>query len=293
MRDNAYALIKAELDSDFEDRCREISASRKPRKVASTSNRSPTLIIDDEEGLASIAAGQEVCDTPSTDLEKQTSFEKKESQNSSNNLAMNGRRTTSGKRKRGQMWARGFVKRNMKKKKIAFEDDVTSKNNSQSIELHKFEDFENSVMNGHVPDENSESENECNGEADKETKKDEVKIKEEDVTEEQKKGSEEQDNRNGQVEKEKNEASGSRRGSLDELSFAIQDGCDQESTKQVIVEREELEKALEKTVEMTSDFPIAELCDVYVQLSRCVARYAQTCDRTSLPKVFSCLFEYY
>lgn len=32
LRDTAYALIKAEMDTDFEDRCRTISADRKKRK---------------------------------------------------------------------------------------------------------------------------------------------------------------------------------------------------------------------------------------------------------------------
>ena len=32
LRDTAYALIKAEMDSDFEDRCRAIAQDRKKRK---------------------------------------------------------------------------------------------------------------------------------------------------------------------------------------------------------------------------------------------------------------------
>ena len=32
LRDTAYALIKAEMDTDFEEQCQEISRSRKERK---------------------------------------------------------------------------------------------------------------------------------------------------------------------------------------------------------------------------------------------------------------------
>jgi hypothetical protein len=58
LRDTAYALIKAEMDTDFEEQCQEISRTRKSRanKVAPIT-RPPALL--DPAIPSSIAAGHE------------------------------------------------------------------------------------------------------------------------------------------------------------------------------------------------------------------------------------------
>ena len=83
-------------------------------------------------------------------------------------------------------------------------------------------------------------------------------------------------------------SSSSRRESMDDLSFAIDSDSsltNLEPCEKVLVDKNELEGALQHTVRVTKDFPIEMLCDIYVHLSRCVGRYVRLYDRKSLPKV--------
>ena len=82
--------------------------------------------------------------------------------------------------------------------------------------------------------------------------------------------------------------SSSRRESVDDLSFAIESDSsltNVETNERVLIDKTELENALQHTVQMTKNFPLEVLCDIYVQLSRCVGKYIRLYDRKSLPKV--------
>lgn len=275
LRDNAYALIKAELDSDFEDKCREISKNR--RILESNCNN--------EEENKSVKA-----ETISTNER----IEKKESINSSHSLIVNGKKFGSSRKRKIPAWARGYVKKIHKKKKITFDESVTevvtgkSLNNetTTSIDLEKFQEFEteaNSVLNGHVGlFDNTDSENDSQNENSKESGT---------VTDQR------IDNLDRMeicfIEEDKSTGNGdssssSRRESMDELSFAIESDSSRdkiEENEKVVVDRSELENAWHFTVEITKDFPVEVLCDIYVQISRCVGKYAHKYDRKSLPKV--------
>ena len=109
LRDNAYALIKAELDSDFEDKCREISKSRKVTETCTSVNK--------------VDKNSKVDSTPL--IEKN---EKKENSQSTGGLVLNGRKFPSSRKRRIPAWARGYVKKAHKKKKIAFEDSPCDSN---------------------------------------------------------------------------------------------------------------------------------------------------------------------
>ncbi|XP_076249448.1 uncharacterized protein LOC143188854 isoform X2 [Calliopsis andreniformis] len=280
LRDNAYALIKAELDSDFEDKCREIS---KNRRVIESSCSHET------ENKNQLKSDQSVSMTERAD--------KKDSGSPNHSLVVNGRRYGNSRKRRIPAWARGYVKRVHKKKKIAFDDSVSTPdtkvcftNETTSIDLEKFQEFEteaNSVLNGHVPlFDNSDSENDSQNENSKdaqgnqsnnivEERIEELENMEINYTEEDKT----MDNSGSN--------SSSRRESIDELSFAIESDSSPpkfEENEKLVVDKNELESAWQHTVDVTKDFPVEVLCDIYVQLSRCVGKYAQSYDRKSLPK---------
>lgn len=279
LRDNAYALIKAELDSDFEDKCREIS---KNRRILESS-------YNNEEESKNAKADS----SPANER-----AEKKDSMNSSHSLVMNGKKFNSSRKRKIPAWARGYVKKVQKKKKIAFDENVTEmaskscNETTTSIDLEKFQEFEteaNSVLNGHVGlYDNTDSENDSQNENSKETQG-----SQNDTTVDQRLDNlehmevcfaeEDRPVRNGD-----STSSSSRRESMDELSFAIESDSSRdkiEENEKVIIDRIELENAWHFTVEATKDFPVEVLCDIYVQLSRCVGKYAHTYDRKSLPKV--------
>ncbi|KAK9308656.1 hypothetical protein QLX08_001491 [Tetragonisca angustula] len=281
LRDNAYALIKAELDSDFEDKCREISKNRKiiestPNNEVENKNQSKT-------------------EQPTSTIER---TDKKDTASPSHSLIVNGRRYNSSRKRKIPAWARGYVKKVHKRKKIAFDENVTVSDNkvcltneTTSIDLEKFQEFEteaNSVLNGHVPlFDNSDSENDSQNESSKDMQGiqsnvntsdqhiDEIENVEICFTEEEKNAENSASN------------SSSRRESVDELSFAIENDSSPtrfEENEKLVIDKSELENAWQTTVEITKDFPVEVLRDIYVQLSRCVGRYAQSYDRKSLPK---------
>ncbi|TGZ56172.1 ATPase family AAA domain-containing protein 2 [Temnothorax longispinosus] len=276
LRDNAYALIKAELDSDFEDKCREIS---KTRRILENN-------CDNEEEsknskLESTSTGERA--------------EKKESVNSSHSLVVNGKKFGSSRKRKIPAWARGYVKKIHKKKKIAFDESVTeivankSLNNetTTSIDLEKFQEFEteaNSVLNGHMGlFDNTDSENDSQNENSKGSQNGTVVDQRIDNLQmEISFVDEDKPMVNG------DSSSSSRRESMDDLSFAIESSDTSrdkiEENEKIVVDKSELENAWHFTVEITKDFPVEVLCDIYVQLSRCVGKYAQKYDRKSLPK---------
>ncbi|KAG7204576.1 hypothetical protein KM043_004999 [Ampulex compressa] len=279
LRDNAYALIKAELDSDFEDKCREISKNR--RVVERRCN-------DDEENKGKRAESGSVNERS----------DKKDMASPSHSLVVNGKKFSSSRKRRIPAWARGYVKKVHKKKKIAFEEsitEVTSKvclatESTGGIDLQKFQEFEteaNSVLNGHVSlFDNTDSENDSQNENSKE-----AHVSQNETVAEQRVD----DLENMEIcfmEEEKavensGSNSSSRRESIDDLSFAIESDSSPtklEENEKVIVDKGELESAWQHTVDVTRDFPVEVLCDIYVQLSRCVGKYAHSYDRKSLPK---------
>lgn len=277
MRDNAYALIKAELDSDFEDKCREISKNR--RILESNCN-------NEEESK----------NAKSESISTNERIEKKESVNSSHSLIVNGKKFGSSRKRKIPAWARGYVKKVHKKKKIAFDESVTeviaskSLNNetTTSIDLEKFQEFEteaNNVLNGHVGlFDNTDSENDSQNENSKESQNGTVADQRIDNLDQMEICFVEEDKPTGNGDS----SSSSRRESTDEMSFAIESDSSRdkiEESEKVVVDRNELENAWHFTVEITKDFPVEVLCDIYVQLSRCVGKYAHKYDRKSLPKV--------
>ncbi|XP_020281851.1 ATPase family AAA domain-containing protein 2-like isoform X2 [Pseudomyrmex gracilis] len=278
LRDNAYALIKAELDSDFEDKCREISKTRRIlENPCNNEEENKDMKQDKETTVVSERA------------------EKRESVNSSQSVVVNGKRFASSRKRKIPAWARGFVKKVSKKKKIAFDDSVTevvaskSLNNESttSIDLEKFQEFEteaNSVLNGHVGlFDNTDSENDSQNENSKESQSSVIADQRINNLDQIRISFNEED----RPVRNDDSNSSSRRESMDELSFAIESDSSRDridDNEKVLVDKTELENAWHFTVDATKDFPVEVLCDIYVQLSRCVGKYAHKYDRKSLPK---------
>ncbi|XP_043277332.1 ATPase family AAA domain-containing protein 2-like isoform X2 [Venturia canescens] len=282
LRDNAYALIKAELDSDFEDKCREISKNRRD-------NNSKETVEKADDNRPEGANGK---------------VEKKYSTSPGGGVVVNGRKFSSSRKRKIPAWARGYVKKVHKKKKIIFESSTTTietqtKTSSgeavASIDLDKFQEFEteaHNVLNGHTElFDNTDSEDDSINDKAKESKNstvDNIVVQSPVATSNETSNSADAANLVGaQINENSASGSSSRRESTDDLTFVIE--SDSSPSKpgdnaKVIIDPEELDSAWRQTVQFTHDFSVEILCDSYVQLSRCVGKYSHTYDRKSLPK---------
>ncbi|XP_058809899.1 ATPase family AAA domain-containing protein 2-like [Phymastichus coffea] len=286
LRDNAYALIKAELDSDFEDKCREISENRTNKDKQSNN------VNKKENGKADSIQNTEKSDKRDTPV--------------NNAIVVNGKRLSSSRKRKIPAWARGYVKKPHKKKKISFDDSVHNDSNKekptsadasgQSVDLDKFQEFETEVqcvLNGHIPlFDNTDTENDSQNESTKENR-----LNQSDTAIERK-AAEKKNSNDGEsmdVTFTDDKQEDSSRSSLkpedqqiDKLSFTFDSDSslsnNPEECNKILVDREELENALLYTVQATENFPIELLCDIYVQLSRRVGQYSRTYDRKTLPK---------
>lgn len=282
LRDNAYALIKAELDSDFEDKCQKISKSRKNHSTPEKKKES--------------ARNDSACAEDKGD--------KRDSTGSA--IVVNGRKITSSRKRRLNAWARGYVKKVHKKKKISFEDSTndgskpTVTSETEGIDLDKFQEFESGahgVLNGHVPvDDNTESENDSQDESTKDGHVNNSEAPSEKRTPDKRISNCEMDTAELPLQNEDKShdnsgslASSRRESLINDISFAIDSDSSQandiEEIDKVLIDKNELNQSLSYTVDATKNFSIELLCDVYVQLSRRVRQYSHTCNRKSLPKV--------
>lgn len=128
LRDYAYTLIKNEMDSDFEEKCQEISKKRRERKACITKYLPPYIITPENMNLNKV-------DDDKTDVNK-AGATSNGTVDSSSTKTSNSQETaeektvvkevvkrTSPTRKRKMSWQKGFVK---KKKKIKFVESVMS-----------------------------------------------------------------------------------------------------------------------------------------------------------------------
>ncbi|KAL7298439.1 hypothetical protein TKK_0008227 [Trichogramma kaykai] len=285
LRDNAYALIKAEMDSDFEDACQEISKTRKMQNnPESTSKES-----------------NENCPSADAKADESSHNGEKHRESDVGTTAVNGRTSTNSRKRRlKSSWARGFVKKVHKKKKITFEDGSSGVVDQEETEQGTTQEFETEttiVLNGHISD-NSESDHDSNNET---AQKPETNIQNDqpdqpneqetttkstsevlpittnvEVADEEEESQHENVNEN--LKENAENVSYSFDSDYDQLTFNIED------SESVLIDRDELENGYAYTVKATADFPIDLLCDAYVQLRRRVAQYSKVHDRKMLPK---------
>jgi hypothetical protein len=236
--------------------------------------------------------------------------DKKES-NTGNAIMINDKKYSSSRKRKIPAWARGYVKKVHKKKKISFEDitnnDICENKlidpleaSGQGIDLEKFQEFESeahNVLNGHMPIfDNTDTENESQSETTRnvhtnvfDTNVDKRLFEKRNLTELDSSNVLFGDNE--KVSENSNSYTSLKHESInvDDLSFAFDSDSslinDPEETDRVLIDKTELENTFTYTVKATSKFPIELLCDTYVQLSRRVGQYSRTYDRKELPKV--------
>lgn len=132
LRDYAYAMIKAEMDSDFEEQCRTISKMRRERKASSTQFlpefiHTPDQTIGFDETDIKDDENQE--DEGNHD-EKQDGVEEEISHKSDGTL-----NRISQHRKRKSMWSRGLVSR---KRKRSNRNVLTDYQQDEEVRHHLF-----------------------------------------------------------------------------------------------------------------------------------------------------------
>lgn len=151
LRDHSYTLIKNEMDSDFEDRCREIVTKRQARKCV-TSAYLPAY-IQTTENLSVISLEQSVDNTTMNDTRDDSKLDMDLSgaHNTTNNESPVAR--VSSVKRRRRPWQRGCVRRRKKAKLLNSSDikkDLSDDDSKENVpELCPVENLvNNGIENG-------------------------------------------------------------------------------------------------------------------------------------------------
>lgn len=285
LRDTAYALIKAEMDSDFEDKCRDISRARKTR-AESPSRFAPDFVRtrppspkDQSECVGSPVAGT------SQDSSKENVHLSQESVSENNSPAgsrptwkFNSEPRLSTKRSRSA-WARGIVKCR-KTKSMVRQSGCASPSTSPRVPLESCassqkQNVENTShiwlngatckrADGEIPSHyTSRNEGEYFGVDDDclEICDDSASIG--DIT------SQECGDLPQTFEGENS-------------SNTVENETD--SRREVVLSIEKMHKLLEKTVKATNICSVESLIELYMQYRKCMLRFSRQWDRTLLPQ---------
>lgn len=100
LRDHAYAMIKAEMDSDFEDQCRTIARKRRERK-ASTSQFLPDFIHTPDQ--------KDTYDRENADSQTEEKQGECIDEELSQKTEVTSARVSPHRRRKVPLWARGFL----------------------------------------------------------------------------------------------------------------------------------------------------------------------------------------
>ncbi|XP_067006517.2 ATPase family AAA domain-containing protein 2 [Anabrus simplex] len=285
LRDTAYALIKTEMDSDFEQQCRVIARARRER-AESPSRFAPEFVLtrplapaskDDTGGARSQSVGP-LCNSGIKVIGMENSINSsvhhKPSWKYGGESCLKKRRTTP--------WARGLLKHGSKKKKCM----------RRVISLSSSSVSTASPRTDQTCDAKRDAENSCDSNP-------AVRLNGDLSMEKGNHGSD------GAAPSPHSSNSHSFSESLvddgeavDAWDTASQEGCDlpldadgdrscsrvEQETDVVEINEAKLRDLLTKTVKLTSNFPVEVLLELYVQLSKCVARFGKRWDRASLPQ---------
>ncbi|KAJ8925460.1 hypothetical protein NQ315_009294 [Exocentrus adspersus] len=279
LRDYAYTLIKTEMDTDFEEKCQEISKKRKERKHCPT--KYLPAYINTPDGAALIDQTKpmsEVQTTPETTLNEENTEEKQAEDKH------DGGKSPARKRKRYK-WQKGFLLKKKKRKLLdTSQSTIEEKASSEDSRENETETLtEQSASNGDMKSEPQQDEITKNPET---TSPLTINCD----TQPQKMGT-------TPLQSPRRRLSDLLSPSelldnpldFDDIDQALNEGVtDDQITKNPIQCSEaELEKVLDETVKMTEGYALAPLLDLYNQLNRIIKRYSRTHIRTALPKDLS------
>ncbi|XP_026279317.1 ATPase family AAA domain-containing protein 2 [Frankliniella occidentalis] len=283
LRDTAYALIKAEMDTDFEDKCRTIADDRKKRKD-SPSRYAPAPHFIHTASSVNVK-GQ------TTNGSKDGTVRVNGDLSSHSSVASNNGVTTqamSGRKKRPSSWSRGFISKRKKKKlsedvsiekhevsesenpasvsgaaSLASPSDTLTKQGSDITEpLEKSIDDKSKLsVNGSL--ENTPSDVEMNEEV-PESKRSESTLSEE-----------------ARAESEHTDSVKPRRTS-DGIKANEPPSTSTVIHEEVLINRPELEKLLKEIVSETEDCHVETLTELFIRMEKKILNFKDKWDRTSL-----------
>ncbi|CAH1164178.1 unnamed protein product [Phaedon cochleariae] len=289
LRDYAYTLIKTEMDTDFEDKCQDISKKRKARKHCATKYLPP--YINTPEAPFNHDQSMEIPENLQNGDHKETikSTVKSES------------RTPMKKRKRIS-WKRGELTKRKKKRTSDIslqqtEGKLSSDDESKEIETElKADPAANSVIPGIDPADPAESAAMATPQVDSGHLVVDNEITTPLTIDCDSSGAR-KSNASSPLQSPKRRLSDLLSPSelldnpldFDDVEEALNENVSEniKNRKPIECPLAELEKVLDKAVDITDGCSLVTLLDLYNQLSRIIKSYSRTTSRNSLPKELS------
>lgn len=259
LRDYAYTLIKTEMDSDFEDKCQDISKSRKGRKLKVKCLPQYLETADLISHLDEPKENEPVPETPSGEQKSLNSSVQK----------------MSSKKRKSSSWQRGYVKprKKIKREKVCLDNDDEEEKTKSSDDDSK----ENNSMDP--------------------TREDDTSLEEVSKTPENgicdtpvKDKSSLSPNSNSHIPKKRLSDSMNQSPILDDPSFfsdmeqTPNEDENSDTKLRIDCSTEELQQCLDHIVESTDSYTLQSLLDLFNQLNKIVIRYRRTSSRINLPK---------
>ncbi|KAK3932961.1 ATPase family AAA domain-containing protein 2 [Frankliniella fusca] len=286
LRDTAYALIKAEMDTDFEDKCRTIASDRKKRKD------SPSRYAPAPDFIHTLSSANIKGQTANGSKDGTTRVNGELSSHSS--VASNNgvvAQVLSSRKRRPNSWSRGYISKPKKKKlsedtcndkqevseaenaansslalQVNSTDSAAKQASGLSDSLEKSVDEKNKLsVNGSL--ENTHSDLEMHEES-VESKHSESGCVKETVAESEHDGKESV--------KTRRESDGNKEEAIGP-SFSSEI-----SHEEVLINRRELEKLLDTIVSATEDCYVETLTELYIRMEKRINNFKDKWDRTSL-----------
>ncbi|GJQ79234.1 hypothetical protein Trydic_g5478 [Trypoxylus dichotomus] len=127
LRDYAFTLIKNEMDSDFEDKCQDISKKRRERKASVTQYLPPFLQTMEYTG---IDAKKDLL----TEIDDSNSKEAVETVQSSSNGTGTSNRASPCRKRKVSSWQRGFLNNKKKRRKETLNTTLPNQNEEKMSE---------------------------------------------------------------------------------------------------------------------------------------------------------------
>lgn len=301
LRDTAYTLIKAEMDSDFEEQCKGIAKARRER-AESPSRFAPDFVQTKPEASASKENTQ-----PDNDKTLETSPLSNSKNSSPNSVETNviGSGGSPGliksnwrfsdsclvKKRRRSAWSRGLLKHNGgKKKKLDRRLCSLSPNSANNVHCNSLP----SSIGNDMLSLKQESSDDVRGMHNKRFNGD---CSSDSVTSSKTtKGNTHKTGSNivpvtsfihnfQNLEAISNCDTASQDDNVNEFEATADHDTGAVSVKKsVVIDRDKLKGLLVKTVNITKRCPVETLIELHVQLNKCVLKYSKSLDRTSLPQ---------
>ncbi|XP_023313118.1 ATPase family AAA domain-containing protein 2 isoform X1 [Anoplophora glabripennis] len=279
LRDYAYTLIKTEMDTDFEEKCQEISKKRKERKHCRTKYLPPYINTPEMKLLD--AALIDGADKPPSSVETLETVPKEDKPEEKQMVDKHdGGKSPQRKRKRFS-WQKGYLMKKRKRRLLDISQSHTEeKASSDDSKENEMEVSPEQTLNS------SDITTEPQQEGSRRTSETTAPLTINCDTQPQKMD-------HILLQSPKRRLSDLLSPSelldnpldFDDVDQALNETVSEVSkTKAIECSQPELERVLEQTVKLTEGYSLVPLLDLHNQLSRIIKRYSRTHIRTTLPK---------